>query len=45
MIGWLRAAHDGPAAFSSALPGVVAHIAAWSAVAGAGYAWVRRIRV
>ncbi|GAA2092085.1 hypothetical protein [Actinomadura alba] len=44
MIGWLRAAHDGPDALTAALPGLVAHIAAWSAVAGAGYAWVRRFR-
>jgi hypothetical protein len=44
MIGWLRAAHDGPDAFTAALPGLVAHIAAWSAVVGAGYAWMRRFR-
>ncbi|MBC6460005.1 hypothetical protein [Actinomadura sp. HBU206391] len=44
MIGWLRAAHDGPAALTAALPGLAAHIAAWSAVAAAGYAWARRAR-
>lgn len=44
MIEWLRAAHEGPGRFTSAFPGVAAHIALWSAVAGAGYAMARRGR-
>jgi hypothetical protein len=41
MIEWLRAAHEDPGRFTSAFPGVAAHIALWSAVAGAGCAMAR----
>jgi hypothetical protein len=41
MIEWLRAARTGPAAFTSAFPGVALHIAGWSAVVGAAYIGIR----
>jgi hypothetical protein len=39
MIEWLRAAHEDPGRFTSAFPGVAAHIALWSAVAGPAMPW------
>lgn len=42
MVGWLRAAHDGPAAFVTAFPGVALHTVLWSVMTGAAYVTVRR---
>jgi hypothetical protein len=42
MIGWLRAAHHGEAAFAADLPGVALHIVLWSCVVAAAYVWRRR---
>jgi hypothetical protein len=44
MIGWMRAANAGPDAFMAAFPVLAAHILVWSAVAGAGYVDVLRLR-
>ncbi|WP_433230820.1 hypothetical protein [Actinomadura formosensis] len=37
MIDWLRAAHHGPAAFTSRFPAIALHLLLWSAVVGAAY--------
>ncbi|URM99919.1 hypothetical protein LUW76_39510 [Actinomadura madurae] len=37
MIGWMRAAHDGPSAFTSAFPGIALHLLIWSTLVGAAY--------
>ncbi|MVZ99463.1 hypothetical protein F8568_003530 [Actinomadura sp. LD22] len=44
MTGWLRAAHDGPDRFLADFPGLVLHLALWSAVVGAAYAFAARLR-
>ncbi|TDD60704.1 hypothetical protein [Actinomadura rubrisoli] len=44
MIEWLRAAHDGPNRFVSEFPGVAVHLALWSAIVGAGYVAIARVR-
>jgi hypothetical protein len=37
MIGWMRAAHDGPSAFVSHFPATALHVLVWSAVVGTAY--------
>jgi hypothetical protein len=44
MIGWLRAAHRGEAAFVAEFPGVTLHIALWSIAVTAVYLRIRRTR-
>lgn len=44
MIEWLRVAHDGPDRFVADFPGLVLHLALWSAVVGAAYVFVARLR-
>jgi hypothetical protein len=44
MIDWLRAAHDGPDAFTSHFPAVALHLLLWSLVVGALYATTARNR-
>ncbi|XVQ13201.1 hypothetical protein ACQP1W_11860 [Spirillospora sp. CA-255316] len=44
MVDWLRAAHDGPAAFTSAFPAIALHLALWILVVGAAYIAVSRNR-
>jgi hypothetical protein len=44
MAGWLRAAHDGPAAFTAAFPGVALHLALWTLAVGAAYLVLVRAR-
>lgn len=44
MIAWLRAGHDGPAAFDHAFPGLAAHLLSWIAAVTAAYLVVRRRR-
>ncbi|MFI0354023.1 hypothetical protein [Actinomadura sp. 9N407] len=44
MVGWLRAAHDGPAAFAAAFPGVALHLALWILAVGIAYLTLHRTR-
>ncbi|MFF5259275.1 hypothetical protein ACFY4C_10050 [Actinomadura viridis] len=44
MVDWLRAAHDGPSAFTGAFPGIALHLVLWSAVVGAAYLAAARSR-
>ncbi|MBO2464278.1 hypothetical protein [Actinomadura violacea] len=44
MIEWLRAAHDGPDRFLADFPGLMLHLGLWSAVVGAAYMFVARLR-
>ncbi|GAA2161075.1 hypothetical protein [Actinomadura napierensis] len=44
MIEWLRAAHDSPDAFVSDFPGLVLHLALWSAVVCTAYVFAIRLR-
>ncbi|GAA1881428.1 hypothetical protein [Actinomadura bangladeshensis] len=44
MIDWLRAAHDGPGAFTSHFPAVALHLLLWSLAVGALYATAARNR-
>jgi hypothetical protein len=44
MIEWMRAAGHGQTAFAHALPLIALRTLAWTAVAGALYAWLRRTR-
>jgi hypothetical protein len=37
MIEWMRAAHDGPTAFTSAFPAIALHLLIWSTVVGTAY--------
>ncbi|GAA3950771.1 hypothetical protein GCM10023085_36810 [Actinomadura viridis] len=44
MVGWLRAAHDGPSALIGAFPGIALHLVLWSAAVGAAYLAAARSR-
>lgn len=44
MIDWLRAAHDGPGAFTSAFPTTALHLLLWSAAVGTLYITASRHR-
>jgi hypothetical protein len=44
MIEWMRAAAHGTAAFTGAFPLIALRTLAWTALAGALYAWLRRTR-
>jgi hypothetical protein len=44
MIEWMRAAGHGPTAFTHAFPLLALRTVAWTAIAGALYAWLRRTR-
>ncbi|HEY0539730.1 MAG TPA: hypothetical protein VGD53_15240 [Actinoallomurus sp.] len=44
MIEWMRAAGHGPATFTHAFPLLALRTVAWTAIAGALYAWLRRTR-
>jgi ABC-type Mn2+/Zn2+ transport system ATPase subunit len=44
MLEWLRAAHDSPAAFTSAFPGVALHLLLWTAVAATVYLLIKQRR-
>jgi hypothetical protein len=44
MIEWMRAAAHGTAAFTDAFPLIALRTLAWTALAGALYAWLRRTR-
>ncbi|MFB4316755.1 hypothetical protein [Actinomadura sp. 21ATH] len=44
MVGWLRAAHDGPAELAAAFPGVALHLTLWTAALAAAYLTLRRTR-
>ena len=44
MIDWMRAAAHGPAAFTHAFPLIALRTLAWTVLAGAVYAWLRRTR-
>ncbi|TDD58628.1 hypothetical protein E1293_46885 [Actinomadura darangshiensis] len=37
MIGWMRSAHDGPAAFVSDFPAIALHLLVWSTIVGTAY--------
>lgn len=43
-IEWMRAAAHGPSALADAFPALAVRTVAWTAVAGALYAWLRRTR-
>jgi hypothetical protein len=42
MVEWLRAAHAGPTAFTTAFPGLALHLALWSAALAAGHLLLAR---
>ncbi|MFI6521244.1 hypothetical protein ACIBF1_37220 [Spirillospora sp. NPDC050679] len=44
MLDWIRAAHEGPVAFTDAYGGIVLRLALWTALVGAGYVLVGRRR-
>jgi hypothetical protein len=44
MIEWMRAAAHGTGAFTDAFPLIALRTLAWTALAGALYAWLRRTR-
>ncbi|MFC5754101.1 hypothetical protein [Actinomadura rugatobispora] len=44
MVDWLRAAHDGPAAFTGAFPAIALHLALWILVVGTSYLVASRNR-
>jgi hypothetical protein len=44
MIEWMRAAGHGPTTFTHAFPLLALRTVAWTAIAGALYAWLRRTR-
>lgn len=44
MVDWLRAAHDGPAAFTGAFPGVALHLTLWTLTVGTAYFTLTRTR-
>ncbi|MFA1549455.1 hypothetical protein [Actinomadura chokoriensis] len=44
MIEWLRAAHDGPGAFTAAFPAIALHLLLWSVTVGALYVMTSRHR-
>jgi hypothetical protein len=44
MIDWMRAAGHGPTVFTHAFPLIALRTLAWTALAGALYAWLRRTR-
>ncbi|MER7544444.1 hypothetical protein [Actinomadura sp.] len=44
MIEWLRAAHDGPGAFTSDFPAIALHLVLWSLIVGALYVATSRHR-
>jgi len=45
MVDWLRAAHDGPAAFTDAFPALTLHLALWTLVVGTAYLLTSRTRL
>jgi hypothetical protein len=44
MVDWLRAAHDGPAAFTRAFPAIALHLALWILAVGTAYLMASRDR-
>ncbi|WP_433326682.1 hypothetical protein [Spirillospora sp. CA-294931] len=44
MIDWIKAAHDGPSAFTDAFPALAGHVLLWTTVVGTAYLLVRRTR-